>query len=170
MSKAFTPPSTMSDEDIKRVADVRRDVWTAGIKGAVAGVFVGSTGWQGARYFGKLPKAIRSPNHYALITMGTGALMSFLCSLAAGKNSVKRIGDVFLRGAKVPYVDDEDVREKVPYSALQHETNRDVVDWEARRRGRGEALERHRRATQPPPARTEADSEKYGFAPKPPDR
>ena len=49
MSRAFTPPSTMSDEDIMNVADVRRDVWTGGFKGLGIGL---GTGF-GAHYFGK---------------------------------------------------------------------------------------------------------------------
>ena len=84
------------------MADVRRDVWTAGLRGAVAGVFIGSTGWLGARHLNLLPKAFRTPNHFSLATMGCGALVSFLSSLAAGKNSVQRIGDVFSRGAVKP--------------------------------------------------------------------
>ena len=34
MTDAFNPPKTLSEDDVRRVADVRRDVWTAGIKGA----------------------------------------------------------------------------------------------------------------------------------------
>ena len=45
--------------------------------------------------------------------MGCGALVSFLSSLAAGKNSVQRIGDVFSRGAVKPDA------ERRPVSALQ---------------------------------------------------
>ena len=91
-------PPQLTADDARRVADVRRDVWTAGLRGAVAGVFIGSTGWLGARHLNLLPKAFRTPNHFSLATMGCGALVSFLSSLAAGKNSVQRIGDVFSRG------------------------------------------------------------------------
>ena len=167
MSSAFNPPKTMSQDDVRRVADVRRDVWTAGIGGGIAGVFLGSSGWLGLRHLGKLPKAIRTPNHYALITMGTGALLSFLSSLAAGKNSIQRIGDVFGRGAKVPF-DDEDVRERVPYSAALHANRMDVEDTEARRSRRKAGLDA--RAPPKPKSAYEADDDKYGFAPKPPDR
>ena len=95
-------PPQLTADDARRVADVRRDVWTAGLRGAVAGVFIGSTGWLGARHLNVLPKAFRTPNHFSLATMGCGALVSFLSSLAAGKNSVQRIGDVFSRGAVKP--------------------------------------------------------------------
>lgn len=108
-----TIPPQLTADDARRVADVRRDVWTAGLRGAVAGVFIGSTGWLGARHLNLLPKAFRTPNHFSLATMGCGALVSFLSSLAAGKNSVQRIGDVFSRGAVKPDA------ERRPVSALQ---------------------------------------------------
>ena len=165
MSSAFNPPKTMSQDDVRRVADVRRNVWTAGIGGGVAGVFLGSTGWLGLHHLGKLPKQIKTPNHYALITMGTGALFSFLCSLAAGKNSVQRIGDVFTRGARTPF-DDEDVRERYPSSAALHANKADVEDTEARRSRLRATLAKR---TPPTPA-PDADEAKYGFAPKPPDK
>ena len=67
---AFNPPKTLSEDGGRRRADVRRDVWTAGIKGAIAGIFVGSTGFLGARALGALPKKLRSPNHFALACFG----------------------------------------------------------------------------------------------------
>ena len=48
MSKAFTPPDTMSQDDILRVADVRRAVWTGGFKGLAVGLSVGFSGFWGA--------------------------------------------------------------------------------------------------------------------------
>ena len=101
---------------------------------AVAGVFIGSTGWLGARHLNVLPKAFRTPNHFSLATMGCGALVSFLSSLAAGKNSVQRIGDVFSRGAVKPDA------ERRPVSALQlARANAYRDDLAARRRGRAHA-------------------------------
>ena len=41
---AFTPPDSMSPDDIKTVADVRRAVWINGMFGLVAGTFTGSFG------------------------------------------------------------------------------------------------------------------------------
>ena len=160
-----TIPPQLTADDARRVADVRRDVWTAGLRGAVAGVFIGSTGWLGARHLNVLPKAFRTPNHFSLATMGCGALVSFLSSLAAGKNSVQRIGDVFTRGARTPF-DDEDVRERYPSSAALHANKADVEDTEARRSRLRATLAKR---TPPTPA-PDADEAKYGFAPKPPDK
>ena len=127
-------PPQLTADDARRVADVRRDVWTAGLRGAVAGVFIGSTGWLGARHLNLLPKAFRTPNHFSLATMGCGALVSFLSSLAAGKNSVQRIGDVFSRGAVKPDA------ERRPVSALQlARANAYTDDLAARRRGRSDS-------------------------------
>ena len=81
-------------------------------------------------------------------TMGCGALVSFLSSLAAGKNSVQRIGDVFSRGAVKPDA------ERRPVSALQLAYTEDLA---ARRRGRAHALSHG------------DDEARHGFAPKPPD-
>ena len=151
MAVGTTPPQLTAD-DARRVADVRRDVWTAGLRGAVAGVFIGSTGWLGARHLNVLPKAFRTPNHFSLATMGCGALVSFLSSLAAGKNSVQRIGDVFSRGAVKPDA------ERRPVSALQlARANAYGDDIAARRRGRAHALSHG------------DDEARHGFAPKPPD-
>ena len=147
-----TIPPQLTADDARRVADVRRDVWTAGLRGAVAGVFIGSTGWLGARHLNLLPKAFRTPNHFSLATMGCGALVSFLSSLAAGKNSVQRIGDVFSRGAVKPDA------ERRPVSALQlARANAFTDDIAARRRGRAHALSHG------------DDEARHGFAPKPPD-
>ena len=147
-----TIPPQLTADDARRVADVRRDVWTAGLRGAVAGVFIGSTGWLGARHLNLLPKAFRTPNHFSLATMGCGALVSFLSSLAAGKNSVQRIGDVFSRGAVKPDA------ERRPVSALQlARANAYTDDLAARRRGRAHALSHG------------DDEARHGFAPKPPD-
>ncbi|GMI16274.1 hypothetical protein TrLO_g11931 [Triparma laevis f. longispina] len=41
MSRAFTPPDTMTAADIKNVADVRRAVWTGGFKGLASGLLFG---------------------------------------------------------------------------------------------------------------------------------
>jgi len=131
---SVVPPPTLSPDDVRRVADVRRDVWTAGMSGLVGGTFAGSTGWVAARYFGALPPVLRTRNAYAVAVMGGGAFMSFLCSLAAGKNSVRRIGDVFRRNATPP-----DAEEK-PYAAAQFETAAAMTDDGARRRGRAAAL------------------------------
>lgn len=143
----------LNADDARRVADVRRDVWTAGLKGVVAGLFVGSAGFLGAQRLDLLPKAMRTRNHFSLATMTCGALVSFLSSLAAGKNSVQRIGDVFSRGARKPDA------ERFPIKAAQlARANAYTEDIAQRTRGRQSAL-----------LRPSADEARHGFAPKPPD-
>ena len=44
MSRAFTPPDTLSDDDVRTVADVRRAVWINGFFGMGAGAVAGMTG------------------------------------------------------------------------------------------------------------------------------
>ena len=44
MSRAFTPPDTMSPDDIRTVADLRRTLWINGIFGMGAGAVTGSVG------------------------------------------------------------------------------------------------------------------------------
>lgn len=99
MSSAFNPPKSLSQNDVKRIADLRRDVWRAGFVGAAGGLVGGYVGWQGLEKSGRLPAKWRGPNNVMLATLGMGALTSFLCSLAAGKNSIQRVGDIFRRGA-----------------------------------------------------------------------
>lgn len=102
----MNPPSTLSDDDIRRVADVRRAVWTAGIQGGLAGVFLGSTSFLLLRRTGRLPASFKTSNDAMLLTLGSGALCSFLAALTAGKNNVHNIADVFKRGAHVWRKDD----------------------------------------------------------------
>lgn len=71
----------------------------AGLQGGAAGIFAASSTWYMLQRTGKLPIAWSAPKHWMLATFVSGALASFLCSLAAGKNSVQRIGHIFRRGA-----------------------------------------------------------------------
>ena len=103
MSKAFTPPDTMSDEDILAVADVRRGIWTGGFKGLGGGLLLGYVGHLGASLL--LPAKFFPPkfkqNKYAFLwSLGLGAAGSFVSASSAGKNQVHGMYDVFSRGAK----------------------------------------------------------------------
>ena len=44
MSRAFTPPDTFSQDDIRTVADVRRTIWINGLFGLGAGSVIGMGG------------------------------------------------------------------------------------------------------------------------------
>mmetsp|Transcript_30437 Transcript_30437/g.97116 ORF Transcript_30437/g.97116 Transcript_30437/m.97116 type:complete len:148 (-) Transcript_30437:309-752(-) len=100
---AFNPPKSLSKEDIRNIADVRRNLWSAGFKGLAWGLMGG-----GAVVFGlrNAPLAkmglevltkYRSTNHAMLIIMGSGASVSFFSALAAGRNSMYLMEDVLLK-------------------------------------------------------------------------
>mmetsp|Transcript_12733 Transcript_12733/g.27498 ORF Transcript_12733/g.27498 Transcript_12733/m.27498 type:complete len:269 (+) Transcript_12733:153-959(+) len=44
MSRAFAPPDTLSEDDVRTVADVRRALWINGLCGLGAGSVIGATG------------------------------------------------------------------------------------------------------------------------------
>ncbi|CAN0018761.1 unnamed protein product, partial [Heterosigma akashiwo] len=100
----------LEGEDLKRIADVRRDVWTGGLKGLVTGLFVGSAGFLSIRKFGLryVPKKYTEDSkYYVLTTLLLGSCGSFVgslvcCAIAivAGKNSIIFVSDIFQRGAK----------------------------------------------------------------------
>ena len=98
MTRAFTPPETMSKEDIRKVADVRRDIWTA----AFWGMGVGSLGCFAlhgvARRTGMGAQLNR--NTALLSFLAGGAFGSFLMATTTGKNQVHKIHDVFQVGSK----------------------------------------------------------------------
>ena len=105
MSKAFTPPDTLSKADIKAVADVRRSVWTAGFRGLAWGLMGGGFA---CFFLRKAPlrslgmgflERYNTANHAALILMGSGATVSFTSALAAGKNARYMMADVYKRNA-----------------------------------------------------------------------
>lgn len=119
MSREFG--DTLSPEDVKTIADVRRDIWTSGFKG----MFYGSAGGyllhtatrlcynslsEASR--GKLilpgsEKPIRFSRNTAFFSvMAGGALGSFILATTTGKNKVHNMHDIFEIGKneyKTPY-------------------------------------------------------------------
>ena len=96
----------LSKNDQKKIADVRRDVWTGGLKGLFSGIIAGATikyvgEFTTKRFFPKneeLRKLFLSDKKYSIVLiLGCGSLFSFLGSITAGKNSIVGIEDVFLR-------------------------------------------------------------------------
>eukprot|EP00586_Coscinodiscus_wailesii_P012262 CAMPEP_0172505478 /NCGR_PEP_ID=MMETSP1066-20121228/186829_1 /TAXON_ID=671091 /ORGANISM="Coscinodiscus wailesii, Strain CCMP2513" /LENGTH=179 /DNA_ID=CAMNT_0013282095 /DNA_START=82 /DNA_END=621 /DNA_ORIENTATION=+ len=112
MSRAFTPPDTLSKDDIRTVADVRREVWTNGFKGMFFGTATGlilhtvaKTGHgllQNTRKIaGDVPtNMLFNKNTVFLSAMIGGAVGSFSWATAAGKNNVHHLHDVFEKGKK----------------------------------------------------------------------
>lgn len=117
----------------------------AGLQGGAAGIFAASSTWYMLQRTGKLPVAWSAPKHWMLATFVSGALASFLCSLAAGKNSVQRIGHIFRRGAHDSNKHDDDSLEPPSLSRYQQIMiqNRNALDDTGFDR-RSEVLARHR--------------------------
>ena len=147
MSRAFHPPDTMSKEDIRAVAQVRRDVWKNGMLGLMYGSVTGYVSHTIAKaVYGRIDDAskrrIRLPgsdsplrlnfnrNTALLSFMLGGALGSFALATAAGKNEVHNMHDVFEVGKKKP----ED--SLTPYQKSVEEARKDAEHQEADRRKR----------------------------------
>ena len=107
MTRAFTPPETMSKEDIRTVADVRRDIWTS----AFWGMGVGSLSClalhnvaQIASRRGVILKGATLNRNTALLSfLAGGAFGSFLMATTTGKNEVHRLHPIFEVGSQQEY-------------------------------------------------------------------
>ena len=145
MVTAFSPPETMTNDDIRRVADVRRAVWTGGFKGVFTGTVVGSGAFYVySRYYPEKSK-IKSRNMMFLFAMGGGAAFSFLFALTAGKNSVQHIGDVFRRNAH-EWQEKDDLSEpsRSTYQIISERNQQDIHDRESHFLRRKEALDKYK--------------------------
>jgi len=120
MSRA---PETLSENDIRTMAQVRRDIWTSGLKGLAIGSTAGYTTFATARLvYTRLPESTKTrlgdflPHRDAaklfnrntafLSVMAGGALGSFLLSVTSGKNRVHQLHDIFQQGkidTRTPY-------------------------------------------------------------------
>jgi hypothetical protein len=114
MSRAFSPPDTLSPTDVRTVADVRRAVWINGILGLGAGSTICSLGHvllqkiqskylpvetEGVKVVDPknmtmLQKMLKplpplGRNTFMLSLLGGGALGSFVMSTTAGENSLR---------------------------------------------------------------------------------
>jgi len=127
MSAAFTPPDSMSPDDIRTVADVRRAVWINGIIGFFSGATTGTVGHLvlqtlQKKYVGDtgtpataswIYKCLRplpplGKNTFMLSLLGGASLGSFVLSTTAGKNVVHLLHPIFKLGreehaGKSPY-------------------------------------------------------------------
>jgi hypothetical protein len=104
MSRSFTPPSTLSKEEIKTIADVRRDIWTNSFYGLGVGSCAGLV-LHGAAQLGNNRKLWKLPLNRNTIMMSIfagGALGSFIMATTTGKNEVDRLHPIFEVGAKPP--------------------------------------------------------------------
>jgi hypothetical protein len=119
MSREFG--DTLSKDDVKTIADVRRDIWTSGFKGLAYGSAGGyilhtlirlsvnslSEASRGKLILPGSDKPIRFSRNSAFFSvMAGGALGSFLLATTTGKNKVHHMHDIFEIGKneyKTPY-------------------------------------------------------------------
>lgn len=104
MSRSFTPPSTLSKDEIRTIADVRRDIWS----GAIYGLCVGSLSGFALHSVAKLGAnrkwwTLSLTRNTAMMSFFLGgALGSFVMATTTGKNEVHRLHPIYDVGAKPP--------------------------------------------------------------------
>lgn len=91
--------SPLDDEELKRVADVRRDVWRGAFRGMLSGACAGFAGCVIARNTQRFAYAKHSKYMVAAVLVGS-AFGAYLGAVTAGKNSIQLISDVFQKNAK----------------------------------------------------------------------
>lgn len=107
MTRAFTPPDTLSNDEIKTIADVRREIWTQAFQGLLVGSFSGF-GLHMLAKFGNnrgFWKLSTNRNTALLSVLLGGALGSFVNATTTGKNEVHNLHPIFQVGAKPPPID-----------------------------------------------------------------
>jgi hypothetical protein len=95
------PPPSLSKEDIKTMADVRRHIWTSAAWGMGTGSAIGGTlhaaaAWGNRRNLWKV--ATGRNTLVASVILG-GAIGSFLMATTAGKNEVHELRPIYGRGS-----------------------------------------------------------------------
>ena len=111
MSRAFSPPDTLSKDDIRTMADVRRNIWTAGFQGLGYGSVTGFAVHAVSRFvYNRLPDTTKlkiapgevpfrfSRNTAFLSVMVGGAVGSFVMATTAGKNRVHKLHGIYEAG------------------------------------------------------------------------
>ena len=89
--------AALSKDDFRRVADVRRNIWTGSLIGLGFGLFSATAGIQVVfTHFMKRPVWWKG-QHTGATILGAGALFSFLGALKRGGPEVASISDVFDR-------------------------------------------------------------------------
>lgn len=132
MSRAFTPPDTLSKDDIRTLADVRRDIWTSAMKGLCIGTVSGYSLFLMAK-FGHQRKlwnlSFINRNTALLSVLLGGAIGSFVMSVTTGKNEVHQLHPIFEIGAHRRRAAREDTDRLTPYelSILQAKERDDDI-------------------------------------------
>lgn len=97
MSRSFTPPSTLSQQDIRTIADVRRDIWTNSFHGMGYGSVTGIVAHTIASLVTRSKQLNRNTALFSFLA--GGALGSFLAATVTGKNQVHQLHPIFQIGA-----------------------------------------------------------------------
>lgn len=109
MSRAFTPPDTLSKDEIRTLGDVRRSIWTNGFTGLLVGSISGYVLHATAQFVhNRLPESTKlkvhapgepplkfSRNTAFLSVMVGAAVGSFSMATAAGKNRSHELHDIY---------------------------------------------------------------------------
>ncbi|KAG7363934.1 hypothetical protein IV203_037136 [Nitzschia inconspicua] len=102
MTRGLYPPESLSEEDVRTLRVVRRDIYTNGIVGGGLGACAGVvmyTGAQWAKKFGFLPNTKLNKNHGMMMVLGSFALGTFLAASKSGKEEVHVLHPIFRVGA-----------------------------------------------------------------------
>lgn len=97
MSRSFTPPDTLSQQDIRTIADVRRDIWTNSFQGMGYGTATGIVVHTIASLVTRSKQLNRNTALFS--ALAGGALGSFLAATVTGKNQVHQLHPIFQIGA-----------------------------------------------------------------------
>lgn len=90
---------SLDPETVRRLNNVRKDIWAGGAKGLGYGLLLGYACYHCAGYIPQL-RRVRSKNHLVLSVLLGGSLGSFLGATVSGKNAVQHIGDIFQINAR----------------------------------------------------------------------
>jgi hypothetical protein len=114
MSRAFHPPDTLSKDDIRTIADVRREIWTNSFKGLAVGTITGyafysvaSIGQHKLKLW-NLPITLLNRNTAFLSVLLGGAIGSFIMSVTTGKNEVHNLHPIFQIGSRNTTIGEKD--------------------------------------------------------------
>ena len=105
MYRAFHPPDTLSKDEIRTIADVRRDIWTQGFYGmaggSASGIFLHTMVAQGKKrnlqWLQQIP--LNKNTRMASFFLG-GSIGALVLATTAGKNSVHNLHPIFEVGSK----------------------------------------------------------------------
>ncbi|KAI2500761.1 hypothetical protein MHU86_13685 [Fragilaria crotonensis] len=97
MSRSFTPPDSLSKDDRRALADVRRAIWTDSFLGLAYGSVTALTGHTIVSLVTRSKKLNR--NTALLSFLLGGSLGSFLAATTTGKNQVHSLHHIFQVGA-----------------------------------------------------------------------